>query len=204
MLEGQIALRGLLMAWLQQHSFDDCRSAHDTPGFLSAAELTEQLQTFAASGAVEYTAGLTADGVAKLLKKMLDEQVQNGVLYGAETAETAETNVENIMGGKRARVKLWRLRPRGVSESELQQQAEGVDVTVAALRRKVLAVAAATGDEQLLARARVVGDYQPGQKDVRLRSLVQVTYSPEPQPEPQPDLDPSPRPSPAPSAEPSP
>ena len=162
------------MEWLRQHSFDDCESKHDTSGFLSAAEFTEQLQTFAASGAVEYTAGLKTDGVGKLLKKLLDEQVELGLLYGAETTEAAEATVENITGGARKNVQLWRLRPRGVSESELQQQAEVVDETVAALRKKVLGVAAAAGNEQLAARARVVGEYQPGRKDVRLRTIVQV------------------------------
>ena len=160
------------MEWLQQHSFDDCESKHDTPGFLSAAELTEQLQTFAALGDVEYTAGLTANGLTRLLKKLLDEQVQLGLLYGAETTEAAGANVENFAGGPRKNVQLWRLRPRGVSESELQQQADVVDVTVAALRRKALGVAAASGDEQLAALARVMGEYQPGL--VRLRSMVQV------------------------------
>ena len=49
--QDQSALRGLVMAWLTQNSFDDCESNHGQGGFLSTAEFTTALEAFVASGA---------------------------------------------------------------------------------------------------------------------------------------------------------
>lgn len=94
-----------------------------------------------------------------------DEQQSNGVLYGAET----------IMGGPKRNVPLWRIQPRAASQAEMRSEAATVNTTVAELRKKVLMVAARTGNEQLAEAAKVAGSYNHG--SVKLQSVAQVIES---------------------------
>lgn len=77
-------------------------------------------------------------------------------------------------GGAKHKVTLWRLQPRGETQAELRPQAAALDHTVAELRKKLLGVAALTGDERLTECAAVVGGYQSCRGLVRPRSVVQV------------------------------